>query len=99
MSNKRNKKSARKQAAKIPNWLFDRDVPIILKREVEDALARHAADNGIAVASAKFKALTLQGICPSLRLVHAARWSAVRPEMIHAATQPAIKVLAAHLQD
>ena len=99
MSNKRKKKTARKQAAKIPPWLSTRNVSHHLKRDVEDALARHAADNGIAVASAKFKALTLQGICPSLRLVHAARWSAVRPEMIHAATQPAIKVLAAHLQD
>ena len=99
MSDKRKKKSARKQAVKTPAWLFDREVSFRLKREVEDALARHAADNGIAVASAKFKALTLQSICPSLRLVNAARWSAVRPEMIHAATQPAIKVLAAHLQD
>ena len=98
-SNKRGKKSARKQAAKIPAWLFDKDVSVLLKREVEDALARHAADNGIAVGAAKFRALTLQDICPSLRLVNAARWSAVGPEMIHAATQPAMKALAAHLQD
>ena len=54
-SNKRKSKSARKQTAKIPTWLFDRDVPVLLKREVEDALARHAADNGIAVGSTNFK--------------------------------------------
>ena len=100
MSNKRKKKSARKQAAKIPAWFFARRaVPVHLKRDVEDALARHAADSGIAVASAKFRALTLQSICPSLRLVNAARWSAVRPEMIHTAKQPTMKVLATHLQD
>ena len=97
-SNKRKKKSARKQLPKIPTWFFDRDVPILLKREVEDALARHAADNGIAVASAKFKSLTLQDICASLKLVHA-RWRAVEPTMINAATQPAMKVLMTHLQE
>ena len=69
-------------------------MPVRLKREVEDALARHAADNGIAVASGKFRALALQDICPSLRLVNAARWSAVRPEMIRTASQPAMKALA-----
>ena len=74
-------------------------MPVRLKREVEDALARHAADNGIAVASGKFRALALQDICPSLRLVNAARWSAVRPEMIRTASQPAMKALATHLQD
>ena len=100
MSNKRKKKSARKQAAKIPAWFNDRcAVPVRLKREVEDALARHAADNGIAVASGKFRALALQDICPSLRLVNAARWSAVRPEMICTAEQPAMKALSTHLQD
>ena len=99
MSNKRRNKTARKQAAKIPAWLFDKDVSVLLKREVEDALARHAADNGIAVGGAKFRALTLQDICPSLRLVNAARWSAVGPEMIQVATQPAMKALASHLQD
>ncbi len=51
---RRNPKSARKQAAKIPAWLYARDVPILLKREVEDALARHAVDNGIRVGSTKF---------------------------------------------
>ena len=99
MSNKRKKKSAQKQAAKIPAWFFDRDASYRLKRDVEDALARHAADNGIRVASAKFKALALQHICPSLRLVNAAQWSAVGPEMIHTASQPAMKALATHLQD
>ena len=74
-------------------------MPVRLKREVEDALARHAADNGIAVASGKFRALALQDICPSLRLVNAARWSAVRPEMICTAEQPAMKALSTHLQD
>ena len=91
---KRKKKSAQKQAAKIPAWFSDKDVPITLKREVEDALARHAADNGIAIGAAKFRSLTLQNICPSLRLVHA-RWSAVSPDMIRA--QPAMKVLTTHL--
>ena len=98
MGANRKKKGARKQAAKIPTWLFDKDVSVLHKREVEDALARHAADNGITVASARFRALTLQDICASLRLVNAARWSAVGPEMIHAATQPAMKVLTTHLQ-
>ena len=51
---RRKTKSARKQAAKIPAWLSARDVPIHLKREVEDGLARHAADNGIKVGSTKF---------------------------------------------
>ena len=74
-------------------------MPVRLKREVEDALARHAADNGIAVASGKFRALALQDICPSLRLVNAARCSAVRPEMICTAEQPAMKALSTHLQD
>ena len=91
MGSRRKSKIARKQAGslKIPAWFFDRDVPILLKREVEDALARHAADNGIALASAKFKSLTLRDICAVLKLVHA-RWSVVRPEMIHAATQPSL---------
>ena len=99
MSNKRKNKIARKQAAKIPPWFSTRNVSHHLKRDVEDALARHAADNGIAVASGKFRALALQDICPSLRLVNAARWSAVRPEMICTAEQPAMKALATHLQD
>ena len=97
-SNKRKKKSARKQLPKIPTWFFDRDVPILLKREVEDALARHVADNGIAVGSAKYKSLSLQGICASLKLVNA-RWSKVEPEMYKASTQPGTKALAAHLQE
>ena len=33
-TNKRKKKSAQKQAAKIPLWFFEKDVPITLKREV-----------------------------------------------------------------
>ena len=82
-SNKRKKKSATKLAAKIPAWLLDRQVPIHLKREVEDALARHAADNGITVGSAKFKSLTLQDLCASLKIVNA-RWRTVRPEMLKA---------------
>ena len=96
-SNKRKKKSVRKQSVKIPTWFFDRHLPVHLKREVEDALARHAADNGIAVGSAKFRSLTLQDLCASLKLVHA-RWSAVGPEMINASAQPGTKALAAHLQ-
>ena len=67
-------------------------------REVEDALARHAADNGLAVGSAKFKSLSLQDICPSLKLVHA-RWGEVEPAMINTGTQPAMQALAAHLRD
>ena len=84
-SGKRKKKTARKQSANIPTWLFDKNVSILLKREVEDALARHAVDNGITVGTAKFKSLTLQDICASLKLV-SARWSAVEPGMINAAT-------------
>ena len=84
-SAKRKKKTARKQSAKIPTWLLDRGVPVLLKREVEDALARHVADNGIAVGSAKYKSLSLQGICASLKLVNA-RWSKVEPEMFKAAS-------------
>ena len=84
-SNKRKRKSERKQAAKIPIWLVKKQVPIYLKREVEDALARHAADNGITVGSAKFKSLTLQDLCASLKLVNV-RWKTVRPEMMKAAS-------------
>ena len=98
MSSKRKKKTAKKQSAQIPAWLLDRHVPVLLKREIEDALARHVADNGFTVGSAKFKALTLQDLCASLKLVHG-RWRAVRPEMLHAATQPGTKALAAHLQE
>ena len=98
MSSKRKKKIARKQSAQIPAWLRDRHVPVHLKREVEDALARHAAVNGIAIGSAKFKSITLQDLCASLKIVHG-RWRAVRPEMFHAATQPGTKALAAHLQE
>ena len=47
MSSKRKKKTVRKQSAQIPAWLLDRHVPVLLKREIEDALARHVADNGI----------------------------------------------------
>ena len=49
MGSKRKKKIARKQSPKIPTWLFARDVPVLLKREVEDALARHIVDNGITI--------------------------------------------------
>ena len=99
-SKKRTSKAARKQSgpSKIPTWFGDKDVPISVKREVEDALARHAADNGLAVGSAKFKSLSLQDICPSLKLVHA-RWGEVEPAMINTGTQPAMQVLAAHLRD
>ena len=69
-----------------------------MRREVEDALARHAADNGITVGSAKFRSLTLQDLCASLKLVHA-RWRTVRPEMLLAASQPGTKALMAHLQE
>jgi len=97
---KRTSKAARKQSGppKIPAWFGDKDVPISVKREVEDALARHAADNGIAVGSAKFSALSLQDICPSLKLVHG-RWGEVEPAMINTGTQPAMQALAAHLRD
>ena len=102
MSSKRKKKIAKKiakkQSGKIPSWFFDKHVPLHLKREIEDALARHAADNGLGVGSAKFRSLTLQDLCASLKLVHD-RWRAVRPEMFHTATQPGTKALAAHLQD
>ena len=99
-SNKRKSKVARKRAgsAKIPAWFFDRHVPVHLKREVEDALARHAADNGITVGSAKFRSLTLQDLCASLKLVHA-RWRGVGPEMMQTSAQPGVKALATHLVD
>ena len=97
---KRTSKAARKQSGppKFPASLRGKDVPISAKREVEDALARHAADNGLAVGSRKFNALSLQDICPSLKLVHA-RWGEVEPAMINTGTQPAMQVLAAHLRD
>ena len=98
MGIKRKKKSVRKRAKKIPAWLFDRGVSVHLKREVEDGLARHALDNGIGVNSAKFKELELQDILPSLKLAHA-RWRAVDAEMINMASQPAMKVLSAHLKE
>ena len=99
-SKKRTSKAARKQSgsSKIPTWFGDKDVPVRVKREVEDALARHAADNGLAVGSKKFNALSLQDICPSLKLMHA-RWGDVEPAMINTGTQPAMQALAAHLRD
>ena len=98
--NRRTTKAARKQSAssKIPAWLSAKDVPISLKREVEDALARHTHDNGLTLGSQKFAALSLPDICASLRLVHA-RWRAVEPDMINTSTQPAMKALATHLRD
>ncbi len=98
MGIKRKKKSARKRAKKIPAWLSDRGVGVHLKREVEDGLARHALDNGISVNSVKFQKLELQDILPSLKLAHA-RWRAVDAEMINTASQPAMKVLSAHLKE
>ena len=97
---KRTSKAARKQSGppKFPAWFGDKDVHISVKREVEDALARHAADNGLAVGSRKFNALSLQDICPSLKLMHA-RWGDVEPAMINTGTQPAMQALAAHLRD
>jgi len=82
---KRASKAARKKSgsSKIPTWFFDKDVPISLKREVEDALARHTHDNGLTIGSQKFGALSLKDICASLKLVHA-RWRAVEPAMINA---------------
>ena len=99
-SKKRTSKAARKQSgsAKIPTWFYDKDVHISVKREVEDALARHAADNGLVVGSAKFSSLSLQDICASLKPVHA-RWSKVEPAMIDTATQPAMQALAVHLRE
>jgi len=98
--NRRTTKAARKQpgSSKIPAWLGAKDVPIYIKREVEDALARHTHDNGLTLGSQKFAALSLQDICASLRLVHA-RWRAVEPDMINTSTQPAMKALASHLRD
>ena len=98
MGIKRKKKSVRKLAKKIPAWCFDRGVGVHLKREVEDALARHALDNGISVSSVKFQKLELQDILPALKLVHA-RWRAVDAEMINTASQPAMKVLSAHVKE
>ena len=98
MGIKRKKKSVRKQAKKIPTWLFDRSVSVQLKREVEDGLARHALDNGISVNSGKFKELEMHDILPSLKLVHT-RWGTVDAEMINTAKQPAMKVLSAHLKE
>ena len=99
-SKKRTSKAARKQSgsSKIPTWFYDKDAPISVKREVEDALARHAADNGLGVGSAKFSSLSLQDICASLKPLHA-RWSKVEPAMINTATQPAMQALAAHLRE
>jgi hypothetical protein len=101
MGKKRASKAARKKSgsSKIPTWFGDKDVPVRVKREVEDALARHAADNGLAVGSAKFNAVSLQDICASLKLVNEGRWSEVDPNMINMSTQPAMKTLSSHLQD
>ena len=98
MTTKRKKKSVRKRTKKTPGWLFDRSVPVQLKREVEDGLARHALDNGMSPSSGKFQKLELPDILPSLKLVHA-RWQAVDAEMIDTASQPAMKVLSAHLKE
>lgn len=101
MGKKRASKAARKQSgsSKIPTWFGDKDVPVRVKREVEDGLARHAADNGLVVGSAKFNAVSLQDICASLKLVNDGRWSGVEPDMINTSTQPAMKALGYHLQD
>ena len=98
---RRTSKAARKQSrsSKIPTWFGDKDVPVRVKREVEDALARHAADNGLAVGSARFGKLSLTDICASLKLVNADRWREVEPGMMNPGTQPAMKALASHLQD
>ena len=96
-SGKRKVKSVRKATAKIPTWFADSNVPIGIKREVEDALARHAADNGLTVGSARFKKLTLRDLCATLKLSNA-RWRGVEPSMINVGTQPAMKALTAHLQ-
>ena len=98
---RRTSKAARKQSgsSKIPTWFGDKDVPVRVKREVEDALARHAADNGLAVGSARFSKLSLTDICASLKLVNDDRWSEVEPDMINTGTQPAIQALATHLRD
>ena len=98
MTTKRKKKSVRKRTKKIPAWLFDRSVSVRLKREVEDGLARHALDNGMSPSSGKFQKLELPDILSSLKLVHA-RWRAVDAEMINTASQPAMKVLSAHLKE
>ena len=98
---RRTSKAARKQSrsSKIPTWFGDKDVPVRVKREVEDALARHAADNGLAVGSARFGKLSLTDICASLKLVNPDRWREVEPGMMNPGTQPAMKALASHLQD
>ena len=100
-SKKRTSKIARKQSGppKIPAWFGDKDVPVSVRREVEDGLARHAADNGLAVGSAKFNALTLQDICAALKRVHGGRWGEGEPAMINTGTQPAMKALAAHMSN
>ena len=98
MGIRRKKKSVRKRTKKIPVWLFDRSVSVQLKREVEDGLARHALDNGMSPGSGKFQKLELPDILPSLKLVHA-RWRAVDAEMVNTASQPAMKVLSAHLKE
>ena len=98
MTTKRKKKSVRKRTKKIPAWLFDKSVPVQLKREVEDGLARHALDNGMSPSSGKFQKLELPDILSSLKLVHA-RWRAVDAEMINTASQPAMKVLSAHVKE
>ena len=85
MATRRKKKSVRKQARMIPSWCFDRDVPVTLKREVEDGLARHAVDNGMSPNNAKFQKLELPDILPSLMLVHV-RWRAVHATMIDPAS-------------
>ena len=93
---RRTSKAARKQSrsSKIPTWFGDKDVPVRVKREVEDALARHAADNGLAVGSARFGKLSLTDICASLKLVNPDRWREVEPGMMNPGTQPAMKALA-----
>ena len=98
---RRTSKAARKQSrsSKIPTRFGDKDVPVRVKREVEDALARHAADNGLAVGSARFGKLSLTDICASLKLVNPDRWREVEPGMMNPGTQPAMKALASHLQD
>ncbi len=94
---KRTPKAKKSGPPKIPAWFGHKDVPISVMREVEDALARCAADNGLGAGSAKFKSLSLPDIFPSLKLVHA-RWGEVEPAMINTGTHPAMQALAAHLR-
>ena len=98
------KKSARKGEFKIPQdpdvpqWFFDKDLTLPLKREVENALVVYAVTNEIEYGSPEFKAITFKTLISTLRKLYV-RWSKVKSMMISTYTQPTIHKLSVYTTD